>query len=185
MSEGQKKEKRRKTKIKISSLLVVLSCICFILASFPLWFDKPYSPAYRLICGSNLVSLSRAMILYTADNEGIFTTPSKWCDLLIEHGNVTKKHFECRGAEKGPCNYAMNRNLENIGRLDKTNIHPDIVLLFETGPGWNQVGSSEILTTANHEDKGCNVLFLDGHVTFVLKKDLHKLKWKPDEAQPE
>jgi prepilin-type processing-associated H-X9-DG protein len=60
-----------------------------------------------------------------------------------------------------------------------------MVCLFETYPGWNQVGGSEILTTTYHNDNGCNVVFLDGHVTFVLKKDLHKLKWKPDEAQQE
>ena len=182
MIQEKPKEKRRKTKIKISSLLIVLSCICFILASYPVLNPAPMR-AKRIVCWSNLDSLSRAMILYAAYNEGILPTPSKWCDLLSEHGNVTKKRFKCPGAKKGPCNYAMNRNLKNIGSLNTVKAPHDIVCLFETYPGWNQVGGSEIITTAYHDDNGCNVVFLDGHVTFVFKKDLHKLKWKLDEAQ--
>lgn len=184
MSEEKRKEKRHKTKIKISSLLIVLSCICFILASYHFLNPAP-TRAYQIICKSNLDSLGRAMITYAADNEGILPTPSKWCDLLIEGGYANKRKFKCPRADSGPCNYAMNRNLENIGRLDTTNIHPDIVLLFETGPGWNQVGGPEILTTTYHWDRGCNVLFMDYGVSFVMKQHLHKLKWKPDEAQQE
>jgi prepilin-type processing-associated H-X9-DG protein len=55
-----------------------------------------------------------------------------------------------------------------------------MVLLFETNPGWNQVGGPESLTTENHQNDGCNVLFVDGHVEFVKKQDVNRLHWKPD-----
>ena len=137
--------------------------------------------APRMVCGSNLAGLGRAMLIYANDYNDTLPTPSKWCDLLIEHGNVTKEDFQCQGAEKGPCNYAMNKNVEKFGM----NGPPDMVLLFETYPGWNQVGSSEILTTANHRGEGCNVLFMDFQVYFEKIEDLQKLKWKPDEVQKE
>jgi hypothetical protein len=55
-----------------------------------------------------------------------------------------------------------------------------MVVLFETYPGWNQSGGPKILTTNNHYGEGCNVLFVNGRVQFVLKKDLKDLKWEPD-----
>jgi len=44
---------------------------------------------------------------------------------------------------------------------------------------WNQVCGPELLTTENHEGKGCNILFADGHAAFVKKDDLDKLRWEP------
>lgn len=46
---------------------------------------------------------------------------------------------------------------------------------------WNQVGGPEILTTENHNGKGCNVLFNDGRVEFIKTKHLDKLKWEAEE----
>ncbi|MHC4309693.1 MAG: hypothetical protein ACYSSN_07090 [Planctomycetota bacterium] len=135
------------------------------------------SIAPRMVCGSNMSAIGRAMLSYANDYNDMLPTPSKWCDLLIEHGNVTKEQFKCRGSKRGPCNYAMNKNIEKFGM----NGSPDMVVLFETYPGWNQVGGSEILTTANHKGVGCNVLFFDFNVRFVRTKDLQELKWKPDE----
>jgi len=185
MSEEERKEKRHKTKITISSFLVALSCLCFILASFPLWNPIPHTPDYRTMCRRNLLELGVVMLMYADDYDGMLPTASKWCDLLIEYGDVSKNHFFCPSAKSGPCNYAMNRNVENIGQIYTIKARHDMVVLFETYPGWNQVGDFEILTTANHKDKGCNVLFLDTHVEFVRTKDIPKLKWKPEEAQEE
>ena len=130
--------------------------------------------AFRMVCGQNMSGLGKAMLIYANDYDDIFPTSSKWCDLLIEHADVTPAMFRCRGAYEGPCNYAMNKNMENF---DKGNAPPDMVVLFETHPGWNQVGGPEILTTENHQGDGCNVLFADNTVRFVKTKDIHKLKW--------
>lgn len=139
------------------------------------------SIAPRMVCGSNIAAIGRAMLLYANDYNGMLPTPSKWCDLLIEHGNVTKEQFKCRGMKRGPCNYAMNKNVEKIG----INGPPDMVVLFETYPGWNQAGGSEILTTVNHEGEGCNVLYLDNHVYFEKIDSLQYLKWKAEEDKRE
>jgi hypothetical protein len=181
MGEEERKEKRQKTKITKHSLLAALSCLFFILALMTVCHLIPCSPTpnghYLRSCMLNLRELGIEMHIYANDYDGMLPTPSKWCDLLIENRGVTKKQLKCPCAKGGPCNYAMNKNVDKLG-LDAP---PDMVLLFETYSGWNQVGDSEILTTANHKDKGCNVLFLDYHVEFVKKQDLQKLKWNPDE----
>ena len=115
------------------------------------------------------------MMIY-ANDYGQNPTPEKWCDLLTEYCEVDPETFRCKGAHEGPCNYAMNKNAGELG----TSTLPDIVLLFETHPGWNQVGGPEILTTKNHQGDGCNIAFLDGHVEFVKVKDLNRLRWTPD-----
>ncbi|MCH8119080.1 MAG: hypothetical protein IIC00_05055 [Planctomycetes bacterium] len=130
-----------------------------------------------MVCGENMSGICKAMLIYANDNDDMLPTPSKWCDLLIEHCDVSENTFRCKGALEGPCNYAMNKNVEN---LDPLTLPPDMVLLFETHPGWNQSGGPEILTTDNHQGDGCNVLFIDSHVEFVKTKDLDDLKWKPE-----
>lgn len=137
--------------------------------------------AFRMTCGTNLSGLGQAMLTYANDHEGKFPTSAQWCDLLIENTGVARESFRCRGAPEGPCNYAMNRYTEELG-IDAP---PDMVLLFETQPGWNQVGGASILTTENHANDGCNVLFVDGHVEFVRAADVDRLRWTSDPAPAE
>jgi len=131
--------------------------------------------AFRMVCATNMSGLGKAMLIYSNDYNDI-PTASKWCDLLIEHVEVTEKSLRCLGAPEGPCNYAMNKNVEGLG----ASAPPDMVLLFETHPGWNQSGGPEILTTDNHQGDGCTVLFADSHVAFVKTEKLKDLKWKPE-----
>ncbi len=130
--------------------------------------------AFRMVCGTNMSALGKAMLIYSNDYDDI-PIPAKWCDLLIEHADVNPSVFHCKGATEGPCNYAMNKNIE---KLDAGRATSDMVLLFETHPGWNQSGGPEILTTDNHQGDGCNVLFIDSHVEFVKTEDLDNLRWK-------
>jgi hypothetical protein len=58
-----------------------------------------------------------------------------------------------------------------------------MVLLFETGEGWNQVGGPETSTAANHSGEGCNVAFVDMHIKFVKTKELGNLKWIVTESK--
>jgi len=134
--------------------------------------------SFRMVCATNMSALGKAMLIYAGTHNDMFPTPSKWCDLLIEHAEVPKS-FICKGASAGSCNYAMNKNIEKVGIFAP----PDMVLLFESKPGWNQAGGPEILTTDNHWGTGCNVLFVDGHVEFVKTKDLKNLKWTTRENE--
>ena len=145
--------------------------------------------AFRTVCATNLSGLGKAMLTYASDYDEKYPTPSKWCDLLIEYTEVDERMFRCRGAfgcrgtrcYKGVsgklCSYAMNKNIEKLGPLSP----PDMVLLFETEPGWNQFGGPEILTTENHGGEGCNIVYVDLHTEWVKTKDLKDLKWTAEQ----
>jgi prepilin-type processing-associated H-X9-DG protein len=64
----------------------------------------------------------------------------------------------------------------------KRYVLPKLVLLFETKTGWNQSGEDELLTTENHEGRGCNILFNDGRVQFVPTERLEDLRWKFEDS---
>ncbi len=125
--------------------------------------------AQRTVCAANLRQLGLAMHMYAAVNDGKYPPADKWCELLEPCYN-NKKLLICPSAGQGRCHYAINPHA-------KPNSPPDTVLLFETHPGWNQSGGPEILSTDNHRNKGCNVLFNDMHIAFVKTKDLNDLKW--------
>ena len=156
------------------ALPVVLLPFVAILILFPA-LARTRQLALQVHCAANMSELGRAILIYTNDQDG-FPDTSKWCDLLIEHAGAKRSIFHCKASAAPPhtCSYAMNKNLENF---DKDNVPPDMVVLFETKPSWNQVGGPELLTTDNHQGLGCNVLFMDNHVEFIKTRDLDKLKW--------
>ncbi len=55
-----------------------------------------------------------------------------------------------------------------------------MVLVFESNGGWNSYGGPELLVANRHKD-GCNVLFADGHVSFIKidpnGKLIEELNW--------
>ena len=133
----------------------------------------------QLFCKENLLKLGFAMTAYNRKNH-VFPAPSKWCDILSDEPThlpetlqIRSELFRCKGAGQGPCNYAMNKYAENLG----TNAPGDMVLLFDSTPGWNQSGGPEMLSTENHQGRGCNIMFVNGHVEWVQKEDLHTLRW--------
>jgi prepilin-type processing-associated H-X9-DG protein len=140
----------------------------------------------RAVCMSNLKQLGVAAITYADNNKGQYPTADKWCDLLEPYygnnGNVlicpatrNKKYDYTKTIDpnaKHQCSYAINPNAKRDCRFPA-----GTVFLFESNPGWNQSGGSELATTQNHGEKACNVLFCDGHVEFVHAEDINKLRW--------
>ncbi|MEN6576917.1 MAG: DUF4190 domain-containing protein [Phycisphaerales bacterium] len=151
----------------------------------------------ELSCQTNLCRLGKAMLMYANEHHDQLPTPSRWCDLLVSVGRVDPNHFRCRGTQqsrwrtiypvevylylrhrsanqqKGPCDYAMNEHATSLS------LESNVVLCYETGPGWNQVGGPELLTTDHHDGRGCNIMFLDTRVESVPAERLGQLKWKP------
>jgi hypothetical protein len=127
---------------------------------------------HKEICTLKIAFLGKALVGYTASNDGKFPPADKWCDVLVENlPNAKDEWFRCPAVGDGRCHYAMNSNAE-------PNSPPDTVLLFESKPGWNQFGGPELLTTDHHRGKGCNVTFVGTGAQFVKKDQLGDLKWK-------
>lgn len=132
----------------------------------------------RMTCGKNLFNLGRTMRVYANDFDGKYPTADKWCDLLMKHGEgeLTEKSFRCPANKKERCSFAINPKCE-------PNSPEDVVLLFETKGGWNQFGGPELLAPQNHEGRGCNILFNDGHVYFENVKSIPKLNWGDEKGE--
>jgi len=129
-------------------------------------------------CGNNIFELGNGLHAYAKDHDGRYPTEN-WCDLLLDGGYAAQKQFVCPGGGKGRCHYAMNRNVVSSRISD---LPDDMVVLFETKGGWNQVGEVDILTTKNHFREGCNILFNDRHAQFWETAQLGELKWKVEES---
>jgi hypothetical protein len=137
-------------------------------------FGVTHRRPWRVLCLSNLRSIGVYLTIYAEDHNDTYPPAERWCDAIVDFFGSDdagiRDHFRCRAAETGPCNYAMN---PNAGRREAS----DVVLLFESKPGWNRSGGPELLTTENHQGKGCSVLFTDLHVEFVKAEYLSELKW--------
>lgn len=137
------------------------------------------SLARRTSCAKNLSALGKAVMAYSIDWDEEQERWSQWCDMLHEAG-VPLGTFDCLADKQGPSSYALNKYAAQSDRLDMS---ADIVLLFESRPGWNQVGGPELLSMENHEGEGCNILFNDGSVKFVKTEQLGDLKWEDEKAK--
>ena len=130
--------------------------------------------ARRAVCISNLKQLGIATMVYAQDNNDRYPSADKWCDLLKPYYKDDKL-LVCPSAGQAKCSYAINKNLPEF--TEQVERPAETILLFESRPGWNQSGGTELLTTENHQGKGCNILFCDGHVEFVRTQDINNLYW--------
>jgi len=146
-----------------------------IIAILGIWhWHCRYRPAPPT-CAGNLRYVGTMISIYSAANDGKYPSPNKWCELLVAGSYINAKVLSCPTAPHGRIHYAMNPNCE-------PNSPGDVVLLFESKPGWNQVGGPELLNTENHFGKGCNILFNDMQVEFVTSEKLGNLKWGVQES---
>ena len=101
-----------------------------------------------------------------------------WCDAIdkpfrrmdFEDWTYLAPRFRCHGSRE--CHYAKNPDCD-------ANSAPNTVLLFESKPGWNQVGGAELFTFDKHDPRGGCVLLKDGEVRFIrTQAELKQLRWK-------
>lgn len=87
--------------------------------------------AQRVVCGTNLKGLGNALVVYANEYETFPT--DQWCNLLIEHADVSPKSFVCPASkdEEGECSYALNKYIAG----KKNEFSAGIVLAFETKLG--------------------------------------------------
>lgn len=130
--------------------------------------------ARRVLSGTNLAGLARAVELYSNDY-GEIPTAKNWCDLLMTYADVTPKTLYYPGKDR-VYGYALNENLKGC---DLWSTPGDVVLLFEAQAGKNAIGGPEMLDVKMNNGKGVNIAFVDHHVEFVKTEDLAKLRWKP------
>jgi hypothetical protein len=123
------------------------------------------------LCAHNMEILGKAMRLYANEHEERYPEPNQWCDLLIEGGYVEKRDLTCNGDRVGPCSYAMNPNCRSPAD------EPNMVLIFESEPGWNQSGGPELITCENHDGDGYMIFCNQDGATFEKCGNPETLNW--------
>jgi prepilin-type processing-associated H-X9-DG protein len=111
--------------------------------------------------------------IHKNDYNGNISNPAKWCDILHQECDIDLDDFRCNYEPFGPSSYAMNENIP----ADTNELPGDLVLLFESAPGWNQIGGPDDVVTDRHGRPGANIAFADGHVEFVDADDIPTLRW--------
>jgi len=159
----------------IAISLIYLLLLCTLLPPLA----KLHSEVPRFGCASNLHVLHKAIKAYAADHNDTYPPAKNWCDAIIKDYNVSQKQFCCPSgnAKEGQSSYALNINAAG---KKVSGIPPDMVLIFETRPGVNPAGGQELLSTENHRDDGCNIVFADGHVNFIKSDEIEDLRWNPE-----
>jgi prepilin-type processing-associated H-X9-DG protein len=168
---------------KLVILLKVALIVAFFLAFLSFVSSRLYvqlTPPKRVICATGLKKLSDYCVVYE-HNKGVLPHLSDWCDLLDPYvepdiPSDLNPVYQCPVDEIGPCSYAMNENIS----ADAEGLSADLVLLFESAPGWNQIGGADDLVTDRHKRPGANIACADGHVEFVETEDIPTLRWTVD-----
>ena len=160
---------------------IVLSLVWMVIAPGRAVFQaamKERELSRRIGCGKNLSDLGKALHKYADAHDGKYPTADNWCDLLLNGDYITKSQLKCPTDKKGPSSYSLN---EDIAAANRADIPGDVVLLFESKPGWNQTGGAQLLAPENHLAEGCHILFNDGHVDFERTGEFERLKWNVEE----
>jgi|GEM_PF-1224537 len=123
-----------------------------------------------------LSQLGEALTDYAKEHKGQFPEPDKWCDVLKDSNEIDEWVFGRRGDEEKTCDYALNKDAAKLGADAPDNM----VLLFDSKPGWNQVGGIELL---RKDGSGrINILFADNHKEIVREKNVPYLRWKLEDS---
>jgi len=173
--------KKTQRKYYIQSIIAVIVSLSLIFLHLYVGYaiaghqKKTMTIARRIVCSVNLKTLS-SQCLYHA-SEKSWPSPD-WCDILQMY-NFDLDDFKCPIDKIGPCSYAMNENIP----VDVGELPPDLVLLFESAPGWNQIGGVDDVVTDRHGKPGANIAFADGHIEFVKTEDIPTLRWRVEQKR--
>ncbi|MHC4950838.1 MAG: hypothetical protein ACYTEU_07625 [Planctomycetota bacterium] len=178
MNEEQKEltqeESRRLWKSRASKI-TILVIMCFLIIAMVHAVNFNYK---KIRCRLNIYPLHLNFLVYSNDHDDKLPPFEVWNDMLMEYTDTPESVFHCPASKsKGrTSDYSLNANLP----FDAGSATPEYaVFLFESIPGWNQSGTSEIFNFSNHNNGGWyNTLsFPEGY--FIKPIDVDNLKWKP------
>ena len=173
-SQGQFKGK----KFAIASLAVpvILIPLAIFAAVLLPSLSKTRKIAERVITQTNIKIVCMSMFQYSGNYDGEYPTGERWCDLLIQETGLNRESLVSSNRETyGQCYYVVNKNILDLGMKESPS---DMVMIFETSePGWNMVGTQEMIGSSVPGIDGCNVGFADGHIEYVPQERFYQLRW--------
>ena len=152
----------------LDSSIAAAILILLVALVLPALNTRTMSPP-RVRCASNMRQIGQALEIWASEHGGRF--PDQLSDLLEE--DLTASVFTCPSTKDTPASGATTRAIANnltvgghlsyiyLGKGLTIHATPDTVLLYEP--------------ITNHQNRGMNVLFADGHVDFLQPKDVQPL----------
>lgn len=136
----------------------------------------------RGLCKQKLLVLYEYFREYTEENGGRIPKTKTWCDAIVRKHDTKSDPFICPtiNISQRLCSYGLN---EHILGKQFSELPRDIVFLFEMNLGWNQTGGPNDLNFDNHdyilETTRCGILYANGDIEYVQKKNANGLRWNP------
>ncbi len=168
-------QKTQKMSLKLKVIALVAILLSLWASQRELLLPRSRGISYRMLCAHNLENLGKAILAYASENDNRFPSASQWCDLLIEHTDISKEQFICGESFWPVFSYGFNKNLDGLGIYG---VPPDTVLLFEIKGGRNISGGLELIVDNKHNNFASVVLFADGHAEIIKKEQAKDLKWE-------
>ena len=136
---------------------------------------KAKQKAQAIHCVNNVKQLSLAVRMYATDYDDQFPPVESWCDAIQKYAG-SPNVFHCPAVPDRRCAYAFNQEL---GGGKEGDVDPQTVMIFESAPGWNASGGTELMLKSPRHGRRFVVGFADGHVEQVTEARLQELRWNP------
>jgi prepilin-type processing-associated H-X9-DG protein len=148
----------------VAAILVLILGVEFLTPSL----GRAREPANRIKCSSNLRQIGMAVMMYANQHKGEYPpTP----DLLLLHEDISSECFVCPSSAG---ERAAGKTLaEVLANFRKDPAHCSY-LLTTAGLNSNNTTSQHVLAyeySANHGDKGMNLLYGDGSAQWLNMKE--------------
>ena len=188
----------------LRNLLITIVILAVVMFGVTTCFRHVKKIGLRMVCGTNMLRFGDCLGRYASENQGEYPPPDKWCDIVFEKIGMSYEHYLCKVDSNGLYYYSNSPDESNLS-LEFSHISSDVnepkyiykiktlyyamnpnaspkspndvVLLFESKPGWNQYGGAELMRFGHHQPEVCNVLFNDGSVRFVNPEEAKNLNW--------
>jgi hypothetical protein len=120
--------------------------------------------------------LGDSLVDYKTEHDDQLPKADKWCDELKAGDNYARYVFHQDHNDNWYCEFSMNEHAAELG-VEAPN---DMVLLFQSKRGWNQIGGLELLS----EEVGSyiRVFLVDGSKKFVRGRDICHLRWELEDS---
>jgi prepilin-type processing-associated H-X9-DG protein len=127
-------------------------------------------------CISNVKQLSLSMYMYAQDYDDHYPLSASWNAATLPY-NRNSEIYHCPDEDvQNVPSYAMNRLLSGAKTGDISD-PTRTVLLFDSVPGENRVGSRELLPTPDRHNGSQSIGFVDGHVKPIHVEEIDTLLW--------
>lgn len=143
---------------------------------FPV-FAKARERADEGNCLSHLKCISLSMKAYTMDYDGHLPPLSGW-NAAATFFHASPDQLICPSTKGHQPSYAINARLKHIS-LDSVKSPECTALLFDSVPGTNKSGGSEIFPSPLRHLGGECVVYTDGHAKWVKSLQIPSINWDP------